>query len=99
MTYKENEKKPRWRLIDFKSLEEVVRVLEFGEQKYGAKAYVDGEIKEDDILDSMQRHLVALFDQMPHDNETGFNHAAHLAANCLIYLHKYSDYEPYENSL
>lgn len=93
MSYKKNEGKPKWRLIDFQSLEEVVRVFEFGEAKYGTHAYQHMDIERDDILDSMQRHLVSLYNHQDQDPETGLNHAAHLAANCLMFLWKYSNYE------
>lgn len=99
MSYKKNEGKPKWHLIDFKSLEEVVRVMEFGAKKYGDHAYKYNELEKEELTDSMQRHLVELHDEQEKDNETGLNHAAHIAANALMYLWKYSDYEPYESSI
>ena len=99
MSYKLNHGKPKWTILDFKSLEEVVRVFEMGAEKYGVDAYKQEDLPKEDLLDSMQRHLVELIDEQDHDLESGLNHAAHIAANALMYLHKYSDYERYRSSI
>lgn len=68
------------------ALEEVIRVLMFGAQKYDDhnwKLVEDGEKRYRNALD---RHLAELDKGIPLDAETGLSHLAHVATNALFLL-------------
>jgi hypothetical protein len=79
-----NEGKPQWSYVHFKSLEPMVRVLEFGAIKYAPKNWMK-PMDTTKILESMQRHLAALFDGEECDPETGLSHMGHIQCNALFY--------------
>jgi hypothetical protein len=79
-----NKSKPRWSLVHFKSLEPMIRVLEFGAKKYAPENWKKGLIKKE-ILESMQRHLGALIDGEEVDSETGISHMGHIQCNAMFY--------------
>ena len=79
-----NEGKPQWSLVHFKSLEPMVRVLEFGAKKYARKNW-QKPLDPDEILESMQRHLAALFDGEEFDSESGISHMGHIQCNAMFY--------------
>jgi hypothetical protein len=81
--------KPRYSLINYKALEPLVRVLEFGEKKYTRSNWTLG-LKREEILDSLQRHVGELIDKynkgVPEtDEETEEHIIGHIMANCLFY--------------
>lgn len=79
-----NKWKPRWSLVDFDSLEPMVRVLEFWAEKY-TKDNWKNWLDNTEILESAQRHLIALFNWEQLDEESGLPHIGHLMCNCLFY--------------
>jgi hypothetical protein len=79
-----NEGKPQWSLVHFKSLEPMVRVLEFGCIKYDRNNWKKA-MDTSKILESMQRHLAALFDGEEVDSETGISHMGHIQCNAMFY--------------
>lgn len=79
-----NEGKPQWSYVHFKSLEPMVRVLEFGAIKYAPKNWMK-PMELNKILESMQRHLAALFDGEEVDSETGISHMGHIQCNAMFY--------------
>ncbi len=79
-----NEGKPQWSYVHFKSLEPMVRVLEFGAKKYAPKNWMK-PMDTMKILESMQRHLAALFDGEEVDSETGISHIGHIQCNAMFY--------------
>lgn len=85
-----NHWKPRWSLVDFKSLEPMVRVLEYGAKKY-TTPWASGEenwkkpMPKKAILDSAMRHLIAMMNGEEIDQESGLPHAWHLMCNAMFY--------------
>ena len=79
-----NEGKPQWSYVHFKSLEPMIRVLEFGAIKYAPKNWMK-PMDTMKILESMQRHLAALFDGEEVDSETGISHMGHIQCNAMFY--------------
>lgn len=79
-----NEGKPQWSLIDFKSLEPMVRVLEFGAKKYARDNWKKG-LDKNQILESMMRHVVALMDGEVNDSESGLPHIGHIMCNTMFW--------------
>ena len=78
-----NEGKPRWSLVDFKSLEGMVRVLEFGADKYDKDNWKKGE-HTSKICESLLRHLFAHMSGKRIDEESGLSHIDHVACNVMF---------------
>lgn len=87
-----NEGKPEWTQVHFKSLEPLVRVLEFGARKYAKKNW-QKPMELDKILDSAQRHLAAMIDGETHDPESGELHAGHMFCNMMFWVYHYNKIE------
>lgn len=82
--------KLRWGLMPMWALEPVVRVWEFGANKYGHYGYLDGEgMKWTKISDAAQRHLNSWVQGEELDPESCLPHLAHLIA-CAIMLMCYT---------
>ncbi len=79
-----NTDKLKWSLVHFKSLEPMVKVLEFGCKKYSADNWKRGLDKKE-ILESMMRHLTALMDGEACDPESGISHIGHIQCNAMFY--------------
>lgn len=85
-----NEGKPEWTLVDFDSLEPMVRVLEYWMKKYtvGDVTGRDNWKKPMDkkkILDSLMRHLVRLMADEELDSESKLQHIGHILCNAMFY--------------
>lgn len=79
-----NNGKPRWSLVHYESMIPMIRVLEFGADKYAPENWKKGlDLKE--ILESMQRHLAALMDGEEFDKESGVSHMGHIQCNAMFY--------------
>jgi len=83
-----NKNKLRWRNIPLFMLEEVVKVGQFGEEKYSTFNFLEG-LGTSDTLDSLKRHLTSF--ESPYepdtDEESNLNHLAHVCWNALVALH------------
>ena len=83
-----NEGKLDWSLIPWDSVEEILKVLEFGKIKYSAWNWNKGEgFKYTDVFNSMVRHLFAWIRGQDNDPESGLNHMAHVGCNVLFILY------------
>lgn len=81
-----NEGKAQWHLVDFKSLEPLVRVLEYGAKKYAPNNWKKGAPKEQ-YLDCIMRHLVEVMDGNELDAESKQHHMGHIMANAMFYIY------------
>lgn len=81
-----NKDKLRWSLVDWKTLEGMVRVLEFGAAKYDVDNWKKGLLAKD-ILDSLMRHIVALQQGELVDLESNLSHADHIQCNAMFLSH------------
>lgn len=81
-----NEGKPRWALLPYEQLEEVVRVLEYGSKEYGDFNW-QKPMNVTEIWESAHRHMVELHKGNLLDKGTGRAHAAHIITNMLFYLY------------
>jgi hypothetical protein len=85
--------KARWSLIPFFCLVPLVRVLEFGAQKYSPFNWTRG-FPEKELLDSAMRHLASLMDGEWTDQESGLPHAGHVMANMIFIIYQRLDGRP-----
>ena len=81
-----NAGKLKWSLIDFKSLEPMIEVLEFGAQKYSANNWKKGLLTSE-ICESMIRHLVEYMSGNKIDSESGKSHIGHILCNAMLLSH------------
>ena len=80
--------KLRWSLMPLESLEEVMKVIDFGANKYAPNTWQNNTIQE--CYDALFRHLKEWkVKDIPIDEESGLNHMAHVAANALMILYLY----------
>jgi hypothetical protein len=86
---KDDSKKLRYSLLPLVALEEVVRVLEFGAEKYAVdnwRKVPDGKVR---YWDAAMRHVLAYKRGELLDPESGLSHLAH-AICCLMFIEELS---------
>lgn len=84
--------KLRWSLLEYSSLESLVRVLEFGAQKYDDENWKKG-MKFTQVFNSLMRHLISWRKGEDVDSESGENHLSHVMANAMFLLYYQSSQE------
>ncbi len=82
-----NRGKPQYSLICLKSLQPMIRVLEFGAEKYARDNWKQG-LDKNHIVDSLLRHVAALLAGETLDVESGLSHIGHIQANAMFLGHK-----------
>ena len=94
---KHDQGKTQWHLLPWDSVEEIVRVMEFGAGKYNPFNWMEnGGFKYSRIFNSSMRHFIAWFwHREDLDPETGLSHLAHLGCNVLFLLHYVLNKEKY----
>jgi Domain of unknown function (DUF5664) len=78
-----NEGKLRWSLVDFKCLEETVRVLEIGADKYDLHNWKKGS-PITQLSESLLRHMFAFMSGEDKDPESGRSHIGHVICNAMF---------------
>jgi len=81
-----NQGKKHWSLVDFKSLEPMVDVLEFGAEKYARDNWKKG-LNKKEILESMIRHIIELVDNQELDDDSKLHHIGHIQCNSMFYAY------------
>jgi len=74
--------KTRWSLVFWPAVEDMVRALQIGVDKYGEKNYMKG-LEPQRIMDAMMRHIVAIMNGEWID-ESGNSHVGHVMANAMM---------------
>ena len=77
--------KPRWELVPFRAMKEVVEVLTYGSKKYSDDNWKIVPDARKRYVSAAFRHLTDWADGDKKDKETGKSHLAH-AICCLLYL-------------
>lgn len=91
LAMRSNAGKLQWSLVDFESLEDLVRVLEFGAEKYERDNWKKG-LPVTKIYDSLMRHIIAFFNKIEDvDPESGVNHIGHMMANVMFLAYMYKN--------
>jgi hypothetical protein len=78
-----NKDKRRWSLVDYESLEEMVKVLEFGAEKYDDDNWKKG-FNVTEISESLLRHVYAFLKGEDKDPESGLSHIGHIQCNAMF---------------
>lgn len=91
-----NQGKLKWSLVDFESLEEMVKVLEFGAEKYGDDNWKKG-LTTKSIAESMLRHLFSFLAGEDKDEESNCSHIAHLQCNAMFMMYMLNNLPEFDN--
>lgn len=87
-----------WSLLPYDSVEEVVKVLEFGANKYARDNWKRGEgFKYTRSFNALQRHILAFMRGEDNDPETGISHLSHAMCNLLFMQHFVLNKDKYKN--
>jgi len=84
---KHDSEKLQWDLVPWEELEEIVRVLTYGAEKYAPDNWKMVEPKER-YFSALLRHVVAWRKGEKLDPETGISHLAHAGCNLLFLMYK-----------
>lgn len=95
---KYDKEKPDYSLIPPSALEDMVKVLTFGAEKYDRHNWKKLDNLEDRYFAAAQRHLWAVMRGETHDPESGEHHYAH-ALCCIMYLLEFYSLQNTENSI
>lgn len=91
-----NKGKRRWNLLPLEVFEPVVKVLEFGANKYAAWNFAEGDgLSWTEVLDSMKRHIMAWERGEDADPESGESHLGHIGCNLMFLLYYMQHIEQY----
>lgn len=82
-----NSGKLPYHLLPDDAIQEVVRVLQKGAEKYAERNWQNGLKWDSECASSLQRHLAAWKLGEDNDAESGLPHMAHVATNALFLLH------------
>lgn len=96
-----NSGKLQWSLLDFESLEGLVRVLEYGAKKYSRNNWKKG-MPVTQVSESLMRHLFAFLNGEDIDPESGCRHISHVMCNAMFIeyiLREKPHYDDRENSI
>lgn len=78
-----NDGKLQWSMVDFDSLEGLVRVLEYGASKYSKGNWKKG-MPVTQVTESLMRHLFAFLKGENVDPESGCRHISHVMCNAMF---------------
>jgi hypothetical protein len=78
--------KDRWDLLPIECVEEVVKILTFGCEKYGPNSWQKVENGEDRYYAALMRHLSASRQGEEVDPESGLSHLSHAMCNIVFLL-------------
>lgn len=86
--------KPRWGLLPYDQLDDVVKILTFGAEKYADDNWKIVENAEERYFDAMLRHISEYRkaketnnDNLKYDSESELNHLAHVICNALFLMY------------
>ena len=80
---RKNQGKPRWSLVPQSALIPMVRVLEFGANKYAPYNWTKG-LSIVETCESLKRHLDAFMEGEDVDPESLISHIGHIQCNALF---------------
>lgn len=81
---KDDRDKLPWHLLPGDAVEEIVKVLDFGQKKYAPRNWEKG-MSWSRVFSALMRHMWAWWEGEDTDKETGLSHLAH-AGCCILFL-------------
>lgn len=89
--------KPKWSLLPWDEVEDVVKVLTFGAKKYAPDNWKFVDDADNRYMDATLRHLVAYRQGERRDAESGESHIAH-ALCCLLFMLWHDKHDKNDNA-
>lgn len=86
MGLKFDQDKLQYSLMSIHAIEEMLKVLQYGAKKYGARNWEKG-LKYSRVIDATYRHLGDYLKGIRIDPETGLPTMAHVMCNIMFLLH------------
>lgn len=84
-----DQNKTDWAILPFGAIEEIIKVLKFGEGKYARGNFAsNGGLSYTRLINALFRHIVSFARGEDNDPETGLSHIAH-AGCCVVFLLHY----------
>lgn len=83
---KYDQDKLRWDLLPIEEIEDVVKILTFGAQKYSANSWQQLEDGQNRYFAALMRHIVEYRKGNPKDEESGLHHLSHALCNVIFLL-------------
>lgn len=84
---KHDQGKVDWAILPIGASEEIIKVFQFGAEKYARGNFLDGEgLAYTRVLNSLLRHTYAFMRGEDTDPESGLSHMAHAGANVYMLL-------------
>ncbi len=87
--YEAKASKPRPSLFPVEGYLAGIAAMEFGASKYGADAWRNAPMLEEEFLNALERHLIAYKQGEKVAPDSGVSHLGHIIANCAIISAKY----------
>lgn len=84
--FKADAGKADWSLLPIEAVEEIIKVLEFGKDKYTVDGWKDVPNAENRYYSALMRHVAEYRKGEKFDSETGLPHIAHAATNALFLI-------------
>jgi len=81
-----DQEKLRWDLLPIDCIEDVVKVLTMGAEKYAENNWQEVENAEDRYFAALMRHLSASRQGEMNDSESGLSHLSHAMCNVVFLL-------------
>lgn len=78
--------KLRYDLLDYKSIDELARVLTYGANKYDANNWQ--KIEANRYQAALGRHFSSYMQGEMYDQESGIHHLSHVMANVMFLMYK-----------
>jgi len=79
------EKKPNLNKIYPNFIQELAKVLDFGDEKYGVMNW-KGYSNINELMSALMRHTSQLNGGELIDKQSGLSHLAHISANCMLLM-------------
>jgi Domain of unknown function (DUF5664) len=95
---KHDQDKIDWAILPIGASEEIIKVFQFGAQKYARGNFLKGEgLEYSRVLNSLLRHTYAFMRGEDIDPESGLSHLAHAGCNVYMLLAYELDKQNYNN--
>lgn len=91
--------KTDWAILPFGALEEIVKVLKFGEEKYARGNFASASgLNYSRLINSIFRHTISFARGQDKDPESGLSHIAHVGCCVIFLLHYIVNKEDYKTN-
>lgn len=94
LRYNKGKRQLSYLLDAIPALDGMVKVMEFGAEKYDRNNWQKGFVKEE-LIDSLLRHLAAFYQGEDIDPESGRPHVDHVLCNAMFLAYHYNEVSKY----